>query len=63
MLTADDARQLLLLSAQSNMSLAAAIMQIAVARVQVQKPPAKHVQESHLADTFTFDEHPISANV
>jgi hypothetical protein len=45
------------------MSLAAAIMQIAVARVQVQKPPAKHVQESYLADTFTFDEHPISANV
>jgi hypothetical protein len=61
MLTADDARQLLLLSAQSNMSLAAAIMQIAVDRVQ--KPPAVRVQESYLADTFTFDDHLMSANV
>ena len=61
MLTADDARQLLLLSAQSNISLAAAIMKITVDRVQ--KLPAKRVQESYLADTFTFDEHPMSANV
>jgi hypothetical protein len=59
MLTADDARQLLLLSAQSNMSLAVAIRQLAVARIR--RPPARRAQESYLADTFTFDEYPMSA--
>jgi hypothetical protein len=54
MLTPDEAKQLLLLSAQSNTSLAYAIRGIAVSRTP--RPSPAKSQESYLADTFRFDE-------
>ncbi|KAH6842201.1 hypothetical protein B0I37DRAFT_193758 [Chaetomium sp. MPI-CAGE-AT-0009] len=55
MLTGDEAKQLLLLSAQSNMSLADAIKGIAISRSQIE--PTQQVHHDYLADTFRFDEH------
>jgi hypothetical protein len=55
MLTADEAKRLLLLSAQSNMSLADAIRGIAISRSQTES--TQEVQHDYLADTFRFDEH------
>ncbi|KAK4033551.1 hypothetical protein C8A01DRAFT_49898 [Parachaetomium inaequale] len=54
MLTPDEAKQLLLLSAQSNPSLAHTIRGIAVTRTPRLSPA--QVQQSYLADTFRFDE-------
>ncbi len=61
LLTADEARRLLLLSAQSNMSLATTIRDIAFARSS--RRSSAQVDESSLADTFVFDEHQISTYV
>jgi hypothetical protein len=55
MLTADEAKRLLLMSAQSNMSLADAIRGIAISRSQTES--TQEVQQDYLPDTFVFDEH------
>ncbi|KAK4151232.1 hypothetical protein C8A00DRAFT_17350 [Chaetomidium leptoderma] len=56
LLTADEARQLLLLSAQSNVSLATAIQEMALTR---SPRPTGQIHYSCLADTFRFDEYPM----
>ena len=61
LLTADEARRLLLLSAQSNTSLAAAIRDIAVARSSRRAPEPQVDME--LADTFIFEEHAVQSHV
>ena len=61
MLTADEARRLLLLSAQSNTSLAAAIRDIGVARSSRRAPEPQVDME--LADTFIFEEHAVQSHV
>jgi len=61
MLTADDAKQLLLLSAQSNVSLAHAIREIAASRAS--KLSINEMQQSYLADTFIFDERYLMENL
>lgn len=55
MLTAGEAKRLLLMSAQSNMSLADAIRGIAISRSQTES--TQEVQQDYLPDTFVFDEH------
>lgn len=61
LLTADEARGLLLLSAQSNMSLATAIRGIALNRSS--RRSMAQVEESDLADTFRFDEDEMMSHV
>ncbi|KAK3898692.1 hypothetical protein C8A05DRAFT_18769 [Staphylotrichum tortipilum] len=61
LLTADETSRLLLLSAQSNTSLAAAIRDIAVARSSRQQPEPQVDME--LADTFIFEEHRLESHV
>ena len=61
LLTADETRRLLLLSAQSNMSLATTIRDIAFARIS--RRSSAQVDQSYLADTFRFDEHGVSSNI
>jgi hypothetical protein len=61
LLTADEARRLLLLSAQSNMSLASAIRGIALNRSSRQS--IAQVEHSDLADTFRFDEDEMLSHV
>jgi flagellar biosynthesis/type III secretory pathway ATPase len=56
LLTADEARRLLLLSAQSNTSLAATIREIALARSEPPSMKQLDVHQSYLADTFRFDD-------
>ncbi|KAH6617634.1 hypothetical protein F5144DRAFT_596597 [Chaetomium tenue] len=58
MLTTDEAKRLLLMSAQSNMSLAEAIRGIAISRSQTESSQStQQVEPDYLADTFVFDEH------
>ncbi len=61
LLTADETRRLLLLSAQSNISLATTIRDIAFTRIS--RRSSAQVDQSYLADTFRFDEHDISSNI
>ncbi|KAK4244308.1 hypothetical protein C7999DRAFT_17428 [Corynascus novoguineensis] len=59
MLTADQARQLLLVSAQSNTWLAYAIKKIAIHHASQRS--TRDAQQSYLADTFIYDERYIPA--
>ncbi|KAG7286854.1 hypothetical protein NEMBOFW57_009172 [Staphylotrichum longicolle] len=61
LLTADEARRLLLLSAQSNMSLATAIRGIALHRSS--RRSMAQVEDSDLADTFRFGEDEMMSHV
>ena len=61
LLTVDETRRLLLMLAQSNMSLATTIRDIAFARIS--RRSSAQVDQSYLADTFRFDEHDMSSNI
>jgi hypothetical protein len=62
LLTPDEARHLLLVSAQSNMSVAAAIKELALDRIRTQNRPTPatptpaRARRNSLADTIVFDE-------
>ncbi|KAL2115301.1 hypothetical protein VTJ04DRAFT_9556 [Mycothermus thermophilus] len=62
LLTPDEARHLLLVSAQSNMSVAAAIKELALDRIRAQNRPTPatpgpaRARRNSLADTIVFDE-------
>ncbi|KAK4120138.1 hypothetical protein N657DRAFT_636818 [Parathielavia appendiculata] len=57
LLTPDEARRLLLLSAQSNTSVATAIREIALVRAEPSMSPKQlELNESYVADTFRFDD-------